>query len=167
MPMQATLANILEREMNSTIAAWLFRVDAEHDILSVPLSDKERSAYLPAIFSDLLTRLRDPLPLGTRALLSDGACEHGRLRRQQGYTAAMVVEESRLLQVSIFETLKRNVGDMYSPDLMKAVMAIADEIDSQLAQAMASFAPEAIMEMRAHTSDPIPFELGERKRSPN
>jgi hypothetical protein len=36
------------------------------------------------------------------------AREHGQLRLQQGYTAAMVVEESRILQVSIFSTLQRN-----------------------------------------------------------
>ena len=33
---------------------------------------------------------------------------HGDLRRKQGYTAAMVVEEPRLLQVCLFTTLHQN-----------------------------------------------------------
>ena len=86
-----------------------------------------------------MTRLRDPLPLGTRALTSDAAHDHGCLRREQGYTAAMMVEESRMLQVSIFQTLQLHVKDERADELLLDVMAIADEVDSQLAQAMTSY----------------------------
>jgi hypothetical protein len=72
-------------------------------------------------------------------LLSDGAFNHGILRREQGYTAAMMVEESRMLQVSIFETLQDNQEKLDANVLLVDVMAIADEVDSQLAQAMASY----------------------------
>jgi hypothetical protein len=91
------------------------------------------------MFRDLIARLRDPLTLGTRALLSDCAFKHGILRREQGYTAAMMVEESRMLQVSIFETLQDNQEKLDASVLLVDVIAIADEVDSQLAQAMASY----------------------------
>jgi hypothetical protein len=146
--MKDTVANILEREANSTIDAWLFRVQSEPDIISVHLTEKARTAHLPALFQDLVTRLRDPLPLGTRALLSDAACDHGSLRREQGYTASMMVEESRMLQVSIFETLQRNIDNVDFPLVMMDVMAIADEVDSQLAQSMASYTTEANIDGR-------------------
>jgi hypothetical protein len=64
-------------------------------------------------------------------------------RRRLGYTAAMMVEESRMLQVSIFETLQKNLGTMDFSLLLGGVMAIADEVDSQLAQAMASYVTES------------------------
>jgi hypothetical protein len=91
------------------------------------------------VFRDLVARLRNPLPLGTRALLSDSAFDHGISRREQGYTAAMIVEESRMLQVSIFETLQDNLNQLDDSVILVDVMAIADEVDSQLAQAMASY----------------------------
>jgi DNA-binding response OmpR family regulator len=137
------VANILEYETPFTIAKWLERVEAEEDIVSVSLTAEERSAHLPALFHDLVTRLRNPLPLGTRALLSDSAFDHGLLRREQGYTAAMMVEESRMLQVSIFETLQENLQKVDFKILLADVMTIADEVDAQLAQAMASYISEA------------------------
>jgi hypothetical protein len=143
MPRKDKVADILERETNATIDNWLARVEAEKDIVSVQLTPQERCAHLPEMFSDLVTRLRNPLPLGTRALSSDAADDHGCLRREQGYTAAMMVEESRMLQVSIFETLQAHSKIVDSDDLMADVMAIADEVDSQLAQAMTSYISEA------------------------
>jgi hypothetical protein len=53
------------------------------------------------MLADLIYRLRLP-----KAKTSVAAHEHEDLRRKQGHTAAMVVEESRILQVSIFNTLQ-------------------------------------------------------------
>jgi hypothetical protein len=55
----------------------------------------------------------------------------------------MMVEESRMLQVSIFETLQRNLASIDFSILLNAVMTIADEVDSQLSQAMDSYISEA------------------------
>jgi CheY-like chemotaxis protein len=137
------VASILERETDATIADWLVRIDGEPEVITVVLDDKQRSSHLPHLFHDLVSRLRNPLPLGTRALVSKSAVEHGLLRRKQGYTAAMLVEESRMLQVSIFQTLQNNLHIVDFSVLLVGVMAIADEVDSQLAQAMASYVSAA------------------------
>jgi len=137
------VATLLERETKSTIASWLRKVDAEPGIITVRLSDEDRCAHLPNIFRDLVARLRNPLTLGTRALISEAADDHGCLRRVQGYTPAMLVEESRMLQVSIFQTLQENLSDLDLSIVLTDVMTIADEVDSQLAQSMASYMFEA------------------------
>jgi CheY-like chemotaxis protein len=139
----ASVADILEEETQSTINDWLLRVELEPEIITVPLGYKERTAHLPNLFSDLVCRLRYPLPLGTRALVSTAAAQHGLDRRKQGYTAAMMVEESRMLQVSIFQTLQNNLYRVNFSLILVGVMAIADEVDSQLAQAMASYVAES------------------------
>jgi hypothetical protein len=51
----------------------------------------------------------------------------------------MLVEESRMLQVSIFHTLQRNLGSIDFSLLLNDVMTIADEVDWQLSQAMHSY----------------------------
>ena len=144
-PMQKKeeVAGILENETQATISQWLDRVDAEPEIISVRLTAAERCAHLPAIFHDLVERLRHPLPLGTRALKSPASVKHGLMRREQGYTPAMMVEELRMLQVSIFQTLQQNLQKVNFSVLLVDVMAIADEVDSQLAQAMTSYISEA------------------------
>jgi hypothetical protein len=55
----------------------------------------------------------------------------------------MIVAESRILQVSIFKTLQLHVEDTQPGVLLMYIMAIADEVDSQLAQAMTSYISEA------------------------
>jgi hypothetical protein len=143
MPQKFDVATVLERESQLTINNWYDRVESGLDLATVPLSRDERCAHLPAMFHDLVARLRKPLPLGTHALTSPAAHNHGCLRRDQGYSAAMIVEESRMLQVSIFQTLQLHVEDTDPGVLLLYVMVIADEVDSQLAQAMSSYITEA------------------------
>jgi hypothetical protein len=131
-----------------TIADWFERVEAEPQIFNIPMDKEERSAHLPELFSSLIYRLRHPLPLGTRALVSKAAANHGLKRREQGYTAAMMVEESRMLQVSIFQTLQHNLGSVDFSVLLTDIMAIADEVDSQLAQAMSSYVTESNLDAK-------------------
>jgi DNA-binding response OmpR family regulator len=141
------VATILEQSTQSTIEDWLLLVELEPHLIDVPLSTEERCAHLPQLFRDLVFRLRNPLPLGTRALVSTSATSHGLLRRKQGYSAAMMVEESRMLQVSISQTLQNNLFRVDFSLLLVGVMAIADEVDSQLAQAMASYISEAKVDL--------------------
>jgi len=51
----------------------------------------------------------------------------------------MVVEESRILQVSIFNTLQNNLYKVDFSKVLLDVMTIADEVDSQLKQAIISY----------------------------
>ena len=83
------------------------------------------------------------MPLGTKELVSASGATHGATRRKQGYTAGMMVEESRLLQVSIFQTLQDNLGTIDFSILLISVMSIADEVDSQLGQAMEGYMDES------------------------
>jgi hypothetical protein len=59
----------------------------------------------------------------------------------------MLVEESRMLQVSIFQTLQNNLSRVNFSLLLVGVMAIADEVDSQLAQAMVSYISESKVDL--------------------
>ncbi len=52
------------------------------------------------------------LDSSAKAPVSVAASHHGDLRRKQGYSVAMVVEESRLLQVCLFSTLHKNTTDL-------------------------------------------------------
>jgi hypothetical protein len=65
------------------------------------------------------------------------------VRREQGYSIPMMVEESRILQVSIFNTLQSNLKVVDFSLLLLDVMTIADEVDSQLKQTIVSFAESA------------------------
>jgi CheY-like chemotaxis protein len=141
-----SVATILESSVQSTVDAWFERVENEKKLTTIAMSHEQRVGHLPKILIDLVNRLRSFKSLGSHELTSLAAQEHGRLRRQQGYSAAMLVEESRMLQVSIFETLQKNLACIDFSILLNSVMTIADEVDSQLSQAMDSYMEESLLE---------------------
>jgi DNA-binding response OmpR family regulator len=132
-----SVASILERETETTIKNWLDAVEVDAELTCISLSRHERTGHLPKLLRDLAVRLR--VDSESSSSPSQAARDHGKLRYQQGYTAAMVVEESRILQMSIFGTLQRNLCGVDFSRLLLDVVAIADEVDSQLKQAMFSY----------------------------
>jgi CheY-like chemotaxis protein len=131
------VAAILERELEPTIHDWMSSVEHNEELTTLSLTYQERTGHLPLLLGDLVRRLR--LAPKSKVPVSSAAREHGILRHRQGYTAAMVVEESRMLQVSIFTTLQNNLRSVEFSTVLLDVMTVADEVDSQLKQAMLGF----------------------------
>jgi CheY-like chemotaxis protein len=139
-----SVATILEREALRCIEDWFLEVQLDNKLSLVPLTREQRCGHLPQMFRDLVARLRAALPFGSKGPQSPFAANHGLTRRQQGYSAAMMVEESRILQVCIFHTLEKNLATIDFGVLLSQVMTIADEVDSQLRQAMECYVEESI-----------------------
>jgi hypothetical protein len=142
------VADILERESNNLIHEWMGLVEKENDLMSIPLSYEDRTGHLPKLLRDVISRLR--LAAGTKAPISIAASHHGDLRRMQGYSVAMVVEESRLLQVSLFTTLHKNTKQIEYGKLLPDVVTIADEVDAQLKQQMLRYMAADAMEKKTN-----------------
>jgi len=129
---------VLHRETTSITADWLERLKEDAILTSVQLSDSDRIGHLPQLVQDLVDRLR-AVPVNSQARISLAAAEHGMLRYSQGYSIEMIVDESRLLQVSIFHALHNNLRRIDLSKLLVDVMTIADEVDSQLRQAIGGY----------------------------
>jgi DNA-binding response OmpR family regulator len=141
-PMQKErVAAILQRCTSGIVEDWLARVRKNKPLNHISLTDKERTGYLPKLIEDLIVRLREPnAPCeGGDSVCSAAAVAHGRMRRLQGYTPGMLVHDSRILQVTLFGTLQSNLSALDFSLLLPDVMTIADEVDSQLTQAMDSY----------------------------
>jgi DNA-binding response OmpR family regulator len=136
------VASILERDCQETINNWLKKVNSEEELTIVSLDVEQRTGHLPKLIQELVHRLRMPRNLGTKAV-SEAAALHGKIRFEQGYTVPMIIEESRILQVSLFQTLQNNLTTVDFSLLLIDVMTVADEVDSQLKQTIISFAAQA------------------------
>jgi hypothetical protein len=132
----ASVADILEREIELTIKEWLRRVKMVPELAQLPLSDAERTGHLRKLFHDLICRLR--LVKDTHLPVSTAAATHGEIRRAQGYSAAMVIDESRVLQVATFSTLHLHQGELDHNRMLLDVIVIADEVDAQLMETVRS-----------------------------
>ena len=134
----ARVADILESDVLGTIDNWLERTASDCELSRVKLSKEDRTGNLARLIWELTYRLRVPRKLGPE-LVSDAAVEHGKLRRSQGYSISMIVEESRLLRICIFETLYRGLSTGHFRAVLSDAKTITDECDSQLKQTLVSF----------------------------
>ena len=135
------VAEILQRCIASVVEDWLARAKQSEELNHVLLSDEERTGHLPKLVEDLVIRLSKPSATTKNrdAAFSAAAIAHGKLRYLQGYTPAMLVHESRILQVTLFGTLQSNLSFLDFSLLLPDVMTIADEVDAQLTQSMDSY----------------------------
>jgi DNA-binding response OmpR family regulator len=135
------VAAILQRCMSGIVEDWLARVNQSKELNHLPLNDQERTGHLPKVVQDLIVRLTKSSATAqdSDAIFSTAAVAHGQLRYRQGYTPAMLVHESRILQVTLFGTLQNNLSRLDFSLLLPDVMTIADEVDAQLTQSMDSY----------------------------
>ncbi len=123
------------------VDGWLARTRQSSELNHLLLSDEERTGHLPKLVEDLTLRLSKPRAIDkdSDAVFSAAAVAHGKLRYVQGYTPAMLVHESRILQVTIFGVLQSNLDALDFSLVLLDVMTIADEVDAQLTQSMDSY----------------------------
>jgi hypothetical protein len=125
---------ILRRCTTGIVEGWLAR--AKQSV--VPFSDEQRAAHIPRLVEDLALRLSKSSAAvkESDAIFSAAAVAHGKLRYLQGYTLGMLVDESRITEVTVFGMLQSNLNSLDFSLLLPDVTAIADEVDGQLTQSM-------------------------------
>jgi DNA-binding response OmpR family regulator len=135
------VAAILQRYTGPIIEDWLKRVKKNKELSRVALTDNDRTGYLPKLIEDLIVRLKAATIPGDESdsICSTAAVAHGKMRQMQGYTPGMLVHDSRILQVTLFGMLQNNLNALDFSLLLPDIMTIADEVDSQLTQAMDSY----------------------------
>jgi ActR/RegA family two-component response regulator len=136
------VAAILERDVFLTIINCLDRIGRDGELTRVPLGKQDRTGYLPILILELAQSLRVPRKAGNKAV-SEASIEHGRLRQVQGYAISMIVEEFRILQICIFETLYNSLNRKDFRSVLSDATTITNECDSQLKQTLASFMRQA------------------------
>jgi CheY-like chemotaxis protein len=139
-----SVGQIVARTADHTIKTWFSLVQKEEKLQSIAMTSEERTNHLRQVLKELVLRLQSHKEIGSKELVSVAAAKHGVDRRRAGYSAAMLIEESRMLQVSLFQTLQHNLASLDLSVLLIGVMTIADEIDSQLSQAMAAYIEESV-----------------------
>lgn len=138
-PCKESVASILDRDLALTIKNWLSRVEKVPELAALSVGAQERTKYLPAMMASITARLRGDRAIEAKDCVSPTAVAHGQVRYSQGYAAPLIVQESRLLQVCIFETIERNLSIVDFTKVLPDIMIIADEVDCQLKQAIESF----------------------------
>jgi ActR/RegA family two-component response regulator len=133
------VAVILTRDADRTVESWLSRVEQVTSLAAIPLCIEERTGCVREVLKSVIARLHKTRDRDAPPILSPAAVAYGQIRQSQGYTAPLIVQESRILQACIFDTIQRNRSVVDLSFVLGDVMLIADEMESQLAQTMESF----------------------------
>jgi len=132
-----SVAAILEKELDPMISEWKRQASLVPSLTAILLSDADRTGHFLKLFDEVLCRLRGNRD--TEPLVSVAAAAHRRLRFAQGYSVAMLVDESRIFEVTTFGALQRHQGELDRNQVLLDVGIIADEADRQLEEAVVGF----------------------------
>ena len=134
-----SIAAALERDRARVVEIWQAKM---REASTLAEADLQASTRLDEAIDEILYRLKNPQPIGDMALFSMAAMQHGAKRRRQGLRSTVLVEETRALQVALFQTIGANLERIDLGMLPGTLMAIADEVNAQLVQSIAGYENE-------------------------
>jgi ActR/RegA family two-component response regulator len=126
-----SVAEIVNERKEEIIEKWLKSVHEDSEIRDIPLSDAERTDHLPAVLGDMVVMLSSPGTTTSVARIG-AARSHGEIRRKQRYSVPQIVEETRLLEGSIFGVLHANLLSANFSNLIPDIIRISDTLQVQL-----------------------------------
>lgn len=136
---QGKRASAVIRENTEAIIESCFRaIDRDPQIAWIDLPRSARIDHLPGLLRQLVNRLDKSLDVNDKQEM-ESARAHGKMRRQQGYSVPMIVEESRVFYRVIADTLHANLLDMDISSIIPDLEQISDNLNVMLAESLRSF----------------------------
>lgn len=142
------LTGILRDNADVIVNHLLAEMKSRLELFSLQLTDEQRTNY----YYHLLTSVIDGLDLGMRKLDAEtlrAAAQHGKERKQQGYSAPMLVEEVTCVCAAINRTIAENLLALDFSELLPDFQQINEMLQIQLKEAISSFLSIGPAEFRA------------------
>jgi len=120
----------------------LIAMKANPLLQTVKLTDEERLDHVPGLMTGIVEQLRSEAPgQPTRALLQDGA-RHGVLRRRQHYSESMLVEDVRMVDVSIYDAVQNGLLKLDLSRLIPDLRNVNNALSRHLQESIEAFLTE-------------------------
>jgi ActR/RegA family two-component response regulator len=138
-PLQAkTVSTLLLEKQDLIISDWIVRVKEDSDLRNLPLTDDERINHAPVLLAELSGCVqRKESCLTVDSIKS--AAEHGKIRFQQHYSVPMMVNESRLLENAIADTLQANLLSLDLSSLIADIFIMGNCFNLMLSESVRAF----------------------------
>ena len=105
----------------------------------VAISDRDRIDHIPRVIEEIMCQLDSNLPdCPTDPALTAGAL-HGEVRREQGYSLEMLVDDNRILDAVICNLLQGNLLTIELSNLIPDLNRIHDSLEAQLQGSLTAF----------------------------
>jgi ActR/RegA family two-component response regulator len=132
------LPEIIGASKETIVSEWLRDVEQVPGIAAIPLSRNERIDHLPALV-DALIEPRQSLHWKADPHLLQAASMHGVLRRKQGYSVPLMLEEARILNAVVSDHARRNLLTVEISFLIPDLVEVADRTHYSAQQAVRGY----------------------------
>ncbi|HEY9599004.1 MAG TPA: sensor histidine kinase [Cyanophyceae cyanobacterium] len=141
-------SQLLLNKINLIIENWVEAVRHDDKIKSADnLPFKAIRDSLPDVLEAMATMLSSSQENDVKTLVQK-SLEHGTLRAEQGYDAAEIAREYRLVRSVIFSTLEADLLQASVPDVLRAVRLIDTVVDEAIAQCFKSYTEGRLGELQ-------------------
>jgi DNA-binding response OmpR family regulator len=104
--MRQSVADFVDENAAKITERVLSAMKSDSRLAGVRLSDQQRVEHIPNLLSGIVQQLRSAAPDDPpESVLGNGAL-HGTTRREQGYSQEMLVDDVRLVDGSVYETVQ-------------------------------------------------------------
>jgi YesN/AraC family two-component response regulator len=132
------VSTLLQENSKAVIDHFLQASEKNHELSVISLPLAQRKDHLPQLLAELIERL-ETHPGETTQDQMRAAALRGKVRQEQGYSILMVVEETRVLERSIFAMLQANLLSIDVSFLIPDMVRISDSLQEQLKESLRAY----------------------------
>jgi ActR/RegA family two-component response regulator len=123
------LAAVLMEKEREVTARILDAIKRDPIVRKARLDDRRRVDHLPAVFHAVITRLmREGQPFKTAEL--QFAARHGRSRKKEGYTPAMLVREFQIIGETIYDLLGSDILPVSAVEVISDLKLLIESLNT-------------------------------------
>lgn len=131
-------STVIRENTEAIIEAWIRECDRYPRLKQINLPRGARIDHLPGLLRQLANRIDKNPDIDDKQEL-ESAWEHGKTRRQQGYSIELVLAETRILYRVIANVLQANLADIDISNIILDLILISDNLNEMLAESLRSF----------------------------
>ncbi len=137
-PPMKKVAELLRENAQEIARQWLLELNSHPEMKTLPLSEEEKTDYIPELIEMLADRVDTTAQPSPEAFEAIGSA-HGRQRAEQGYTIPLILIEMRLLQRATSYVLQRNLIRMDLSSLIADMLEVGEGMHEHLEHSIRSF----------------------------
>ena len=131
-------STIIRENTPAIIEGYLREIDRDPQLAGIDLPRSQRIDHVPGLLKNLVDQLEKNPNINDK-LAHQNSWAHGKLRRQQGYSALMIVEEGRILYCVIADTLHANLLDLDLSSMIPDMVQISVSLTVMIQESLRSF----------------------------
>lgn len=133
------VATIVRENAVLIVSRVLEKMKAQAETESLSMSDEERIDHIPALLFSMAEQLESEQQDAVCARVVQAAARHGNLRHAQGYTIPMIVEDIRVIDEAVYETLQDHLISLDLSNLIPDLKRVNRFLECNLRESLRAY----------------------------